>query len=81
MGTLTVKLSVQLEQTLEAAASREGISKSEIVRRALSAYSGKAESHSEISALDKLADLVGCFEGGPDDLSSNPEHLRGFGSR
>ncbi len=78
MGVLTVKLSAQLEQALEAAASREGISKSEIARRALSAYSAKLEV-GEVSALDKLADLVGCFEGGPEDLSSNPEHLRDFG--
>ncbi len=78
MGILTVKLSVQLEQALEAAASREGISKSEIARRALLAYSAKTQA-GEVSALDKLADLVGCFDGGPDDLSTNPEHLRDFG--
>ncbi len=27
------------------------------------------------SAVDLLADLVGCCEGGPADLSSNPVHL------
>jgi hypothetical protein len=33
------------------------------------------------SACDLLADLVGCCEGAPADLSSNPEHLAGFGER
>jgi hypothetical protein len=32
-----------------------------------------------LSALDRAGDLVGCFRGGPADLSSNPEHLAGFG--
>jgi hypothetical protein len=32
-----------------------------------------------LSALDQAGDLVGCFRGGPADLSSNPEHLAGFG--
>ena len=30
---------------------------------------------------DLVADLVGCCEGGPADLSSNPAHLAGFGER
>jgi hypothetical protein len=31
------------------------------------------------SAADLLADLVGCCEDGPPDLSSNPAHLSDFG--
>jgi 2-dehydro-3-deoxyphosphogluconate aldolase/(4S)-4-hydroxy-2-oxoglutarate aldolase len=30
---------------------------------------------------DLVADLVGCCEGAPADLSSNPAHLEGFGER
>ncbi len=32
-----------------------------------------------ISALDSAGDLVGCFNEGPADLSSNPRHLDEFG--
>jgi hypothetical protein len=32
-----------------------------------------------ISALDSAGDLVGCFNEGPADLSSNPCHLDEFG--
>ncbi len=32
-----------------------------------------------ISALDSAGDLVGCFNEGPADLSSNPHHLDDFG--
>ena len=32
------------------------------------------------SALDLAGALVGCLEGGPGDLATNPEHLKGYGS-
>lgn len=31
------------------------------------------------SLLERVPDLVACFEGGPSDLSTNPAHLTGFG--
>lgn len=31
-----------------------------------------------ISALEAAGDLIGCVEG-PEDLSTNPEYLKGFG--
>jgi hypothetical protein len=33
------------------------------------------------SAGDLVADRVGCCEGAPEDLASNPVHLAGFGER
>jgi hypothetical protein len=38
------------------------------------------EDGSSQSAADLLADLVGCCEGGPADLSSNPAYLSDFGA-
>lgn len=32
-----------------------------------------------ISALDRAGDVVGCFNNGPADVSSNPHHLNDFG--
>ena len=33
-----------------------------------------------VSALELAGDLVGCLESGIGDLSTNPEHMEGFGS-
>ena len=80
MNTLTIKLPDQLEVEIVAASQQEHISKSALVRRALEAYLAQRKSATPaISALDKAGDLVGCFEGGPRDLASNPRHMAGFG--
>ncbi|MFT4103790.1 MAG: CopG family transcriptional regulator [Burkholderiaceae bacterium] len=81
MNTLTVKISPALEQQLLEAAQHARLSKSELVRRALAAYVARPVGGAEsfVSALDQAGELVGCFEGGPPDLSSNPRHLDGFG--
>jgi len=80
VDTLTIKVPPQLAAALAEASAQEHSSKSELVRRALEAYLQQRRSRSSfVSALDRAGDLVGCFEGGPDDLASNPEHLRSFG--
>jgi hypothetical protein len=80
MDTLTIKIPPHLSAAVAQASAQEHLSKSELVRRALEAYLRQHASASPVvSALDQAGDLVGCFEGGPADLSSNPEHLRGFG--
>lgn len=81
MNTLTVKIPESLEHELVVLTQREHLSKSEVVRRALALYmrhEPKAETPF-VSALDRAGDLVGCFAGGPDDLSCNPEHMEGYG--
>jgi len=54
-----------------------------LVRRALTAFLQSSEQGGDglqpQSAADLLADLVGCCEDGPADLSSNPAHLSDFG--
>lgn len=84
MALLTVKLTPELEVQLQGRASREELTKSELVRRALWAYLTQEPSsavHQVPSALDQVADLVGICIGAPADLASNPEHLVGFGER
>jgi len=80
MNSLTIKLPASLDADLEAASRRHQLSKSELVRRAILAYvaadSGAAK---QASALNLAGDLVGCFHGGPGDLSSNPQHMDAFG--
>ncbi len=36
---------------------------------------------SQLSQSDLVADLVGCFDSAPSDLSLNPAYLAGFGER
>ena len=80
MNTLTIKIPPQLEREIVLASEREHLTKSELVRRALVAYiSQRNAAVPAMSALDQAGDLVGCFNGGPSDLSSNPRHLDDFG--
>ena len=80
MNTLTIKIPLGLDTALAQASERQQLSKSELVRRAVAAYIGQTQSQARApSALDIAGDLVGCFSGGPVDLSSNPRHLDGFG--
>ena len=80
MNTLTIKISPQLEREIVLTSEREHLTKSELVRRALVAYiSQRNGAVPAMSALDQAGDLVGCFSGGPSDLSSNPRHLDDFG--
>jgi metal-responsive CopG/Arc/MetJ family transcriptional regulator len=75
MKTLSLKLPPGLSVKLERAAKKCGRSKSELVRAALEQFL-KAER--PMSARELAGDLVGCGEG-PGDLSTNPEHMQGFG--
>ncbi len=82
MDTLTLKIPPELTTALAEASARQNLSKSELVRRAVTAYLAQAgELAGASSALVLAGDLVGCFEGGPADLSCNPRHLDGFGQR
>ncbi len=81
MNTLTVKIPESLEHELVVLTQREHLSKSEVVRRALALYMRHEPKATApfVSALERAGDLVGCFTGGPDDLSCNPEHMEGYG--
>ncbi len=80
MNTLTVKIPPALEQDLLAFSQQAHLSKSELVRRALSAFLAQgASARPFVSTLDQAGDVVGCFGGSPSDLSCNPEYLKDFG--
>lgn len=84
MALISLKLPDALDAELAAQAQLRRLSKSELMRRALKAFLQRADSMEDQpapSAFDRVADLVGCCEGGPPDLSSNPAHLAGFGER
>ena len=81
MSTLTIKLSPDLLAALDALAARAHQTRSDVVRQALHALVQQLAAVPAASLLGVMPDLVGCFGGGPRDLSSNPAHLADFGSR
>ncbi|MBV5299558.1 MAG: CopG family transcriptional regulator [Rhodoferax sp.] len=82
MNTLTIKIPATLEQELAHLSQQTNVTKSELVRRALLAFIVQSKSATPfVPALDQAGDLVGCFSGGPSDLSSNTEYLKDFGQR
>jgi Arc/MetJ-type ribon-helix-helix transcriptional regulator len=81
MDTLTIKIPEDLAAAIEKAVQRTHLTKSELVRRALVAYTARQTGGQFVSALEQAGDLVGCFKGGPRDLASNPRHMEGFGKK
>ncbi len=79
MKTMSLKIPPQLEAELAARAKREGISKSSLVREAVAQYLVNDPTPPRSSFLAQAEDLAGCVEG-PEDLSSNLDHLAYYGS-
>lgn len=80
MATLTIKIPPELERELERASRAAHLTKSELTRRALLSYIRRQERETPaVSALEAAGELVGCFQGGPADLSHNPDHMKDFG--
>lgn len=75
MKTVSLKLPASLGVKLERAAKKTGLSKSEVVRAALERF---LQTERPMSALELAGGLVGSCEG-PEDLSTNPKYLEGFG--
>ena len=71
MTVIPLKLTEDLDAQLTAQAQRLRLSKSELVRRALSTFLQSSEQGGDglqpQSGADLLADLVGCCEDGPAD--------------
>lgn len=78
MKSISLKLPAALSARLEAVARRRGETRSAVLRRILEAYLAGLPDAAPGSCLDLAEDLVGCVSG-PRDLSTNPEHLDGFG--
>lgn len=78
MKAISLKLPDPLFQDLAQAALARASSQSEIIRMALTAYLKQDAAPSSTTCLDRASRWAGMMQG-PADLSSNPEHLRGFG--
>ncbi len=78
MTTLTLKIPEDVDGELTRLAHREGVSKSSLVREAVSAFLTRKRKPGKASFLTLAEDLAGCVEG-PEDLSCNPRHLDAYG--
>jgi Arc/MetJ-type ribon-helix-helix transcriptional regulator len=67
MKTLTVRLPEALVADIEAESRARRLSKSDVVRERLSTANG---AHGSPVLPEAIADLIGCVDGLPDDLSS-----------
>ena len=80
MNRLTVHVSDDLLQALDELAAKAHQTRSDMVRQALHTLVRQQNDKApDGSLLDAVADLVGCFSGGPEDLASNAIHLAEFG--
>jgi hypothetical protein len=80
MMTLTLEIPAELVRQLARASKRERLSHSQWACRALVACIARQDQPAGfVSALDRAGDLVGCFSGGPADLSCNVKHMKAFG--
>ncbi|MCK5804462.1 MAG: ribbon-helix-helix protein, CopG family [Lentisphaeria bacterium] len=77
MTTISLKISQALDQRLRHVARQRHTSRSAILREAAERYVVESVESPE-SCLALSADLIGCVDG-PEDLSHNKAHLRGFG--
>ncbi len=79
MTTITCKLPEALAAQLASLAREERRSKSAVLREALEDRLKAREKAPTVTALSLVKHLCGAQPGGPTDLSTNPEHFRGFG--
>lgn len=76
MITPTVKIPRALERSIALAARRERVTKSELVRRAMTKYVVQiGEGQKFQSALDLAGGLIGSVRGGPADLATNAKYM------
>jgi predicted DNA-binding protein len=78
MDTLTLKIPGGIKEKLKTYSKRKGLSRSEIVRNALLDYFNRDDLERQGTFYDLAKDIAGSVKGAS-DLSSNKEHLSGYG--
>ena len=75
--TISLKVPSELDDRLTSAAAARGRTKSSLIREAVATYLVDV-APPKLSFAEQAADLRGCLRG-PKDLSTNPDHLTGYG--
>ena len=79
MERISVRVDERLKKELEAEAREKGVRPSEIVRQALEEHVRRRTPRESAYDLAKRLGIIGAAKGLPADLSTNPEHMEGFG--
>ena len=79
MTTITCKIPDELNEQLEAEASRKLLPKSALVREALERSLKHCREARQKSAFDRVKNLCGLIKDGPTDLSTHPKYMEDFG--
>lgn len=79
MVTITCKIPDELNERLEAEASRAMLPKSVLVREALNRSLNRPRQRARRTAFDRVKNLCGIIKDGPADMSTNPKYMDGFG--
>ncbi|MDZ4687803.1 MAG: ribbon-helix-helix domain-containing protein [Planctomycetaceae bacterium] len=76
---LSIRLPEQLQQNLADISARTGRSESQLVREALAEFFARHARQPTCYDLAAEAGLIGCIDSGVGDLSTNTDHMEGFG--
>ena len=79
MERINVRVEGRLKKELEAEAREKGVRPSEIVRQVLEEHMRKRVPRMNCSNFAEKLGILGSAKGLPSDLSTNPEHMEGFG--
>jgi Ribbon-helix-helix protein, copG family len=79
MERINVRVDKRLKEELEAEAKEKGVQPSVIVRQALEEHMRSRTRRANCRDLAERLGLIGAAKGLPADLSTNPEHMEGFG--
>lgn len=79
MERINVRVDERLKRELEAEARERGVRPSDIVRQVLEQHTRGRAPRPNARELAEQLGILGCAKGLPADLSTNPEHMEGFG--
>jgi Arc/MetJ-type ribon-helix-helix transcriptional regulator len=79
MERISFRVDPALKRQLEEEARAEGVSPSDLVREAVRAHLQRRRPSESAYDVAKRIGMIGVYTDGPSDLSTNPEHMEGFG--
>ena len=79
MERINVRVDQRLKQELEAEAREKGVSPSDVVRQALEEHVKQRTPRQSCLDIARRIGILGIYKDAPPDLSTNPEHMEGFG--
>jgi metal-responsive CopG/Arc/MetJ family transcriptional regulator len=79
MERINVRVDERLKQQLDDEAREKGVRPSDIVRQALEEHMRQRVPQQSCLDIARRIGVIGVYKDAPHDLSTNPEHMEGFG--